>query len=208
MALSGFLFICWRILEILTLIPTLGMLAWFVKGYVSLNTLTPDFILLLFITSVLAAAWAIATLVGYLRVRHSALFVAIVDLAFVGCFIGGVYLLRFVSDANCSSNAPGDWYYKLGMVGYYGRSSNTDWSMHPHKTCSMLKACFAFGIMNCIFFFTTFLLALLVHRHHLTDVVHVKRSSTHYSRHSHRSRSRDYPPSPRRSHHSSRRAYV
>ncbi|KAF4307618.1 hypothetical protein SLS57_012516 [Botryosphaeria dothidea] len=207
--ISGFLFICFRIFQILTLIPTLGMLAWFVHGYVSQNTLTPDFILILFIASVLGAAWAIATLVAYARARHSALFVAVVDLGFVGLFIAAVYELRGISNANCVSFERDSFYSTLGVVGYFGIQLNSEWSLHANKTCAMLKACFAFGIMNCIFFFVTFLLALLVHHHHREDRVVVKRT-THVSRHSHRPRSRDYgySSSPRRSHHSSRRYYV
>jgi hypothetical protein len=53
---------------------------------------------------------------------------------------------------------------------------------------------------NCIFFFLTFLLALMVHRHYDKrdrERVVVK-TSHHSSRHGHRS--------PRRSHHSSRRS--
>lgn len=154
--ISGFLFICFRIFQILTLIPTLGMLAWFVHGYVSQNTLTPDFILILFIASVLGAAWAIATLVAYARARHSALFVAVVDLGFVGLFIAAVYELRGISNANCVSFERDSFYSTLGVVGYFGIQLNSEWSLHANKTCAMLKACFAFGIMNCIFFFVTF----------------------------------------------------
>jgi hypothetical protein len=58
---------------------------------------------------------------------------------------------------------------------------------------------------NCIFFFLTFLLSLMVSRHYDSrDKVVVRRTESHYSRHGHRShRSR----SPRHSHHS-RRSYV
>ncbi|KAB2571062.1 hypothetical protein BFW01_g1594 [Lasiodiplodia theobromae] len=206
---SSLLFISTRIFQIITLIPTLGMLAWFVHGYVSQNALTPDFILILFIASVLGAAWCIATLVAYARARYSALFVALVDLGFLGLFIAAVYELRGIASANCNNFSRDPYYITLGVVGGPGLTINTEWSFHPNKECSMLKACFAFGIMNCIFFFTSFLLALLVHRHHRDHDVVVKRT-THVSRHSHRPRSRDYgySSSPRRSHHSSRRYYV
>lgn len=122
----------------------------------SSNELTPTYILVLFITSVLAAAWAIATVVTYLRARHSALFVALVDLAFVGAFIAGVYELRGIAGSNCSNFTAGSFYLSLGPFGYYGRQSDSPWALHINKTCAMLKACFAFGIMNCIFFFITF----------------------------------------------------
>ena len=194
MALSGFLFLSFRIAQILTLIPIVGMLAWFVHGFVVNNQLTPTYILLLFITSVLAAAWTLATLVTYLRARHSALFVALVDLAFVGTLIAAVYELRAITNQDCSNFSTGSIYLSLGPFGYYGRQSGSDWSLHINKTCAMLKACFALAIMNIIFFFTTFvsylfmrisagkslmplqLLALLVHRNHRDrDTVVVKK---------------------------------
>ncbi|TKA61177.1 hypothetical protein B0A49_06596 [Cryomyces minteri] len=200
MALSGIFFILWRIAEILTLIPVVGMLSYFVHGFVASNQLTPNYILVLFIASVLAAAWAVATLIGYARARHSGLFVALVDLAFVGTLIAAVYELRGLGNASCGS---------FGMA-------NSPYAADVSKTCGMLKACFALGIMNIILFFFTFLLALLVHRHHRDDAreVAVKRETSHASRHSHRrssrdrgSRERSRRPSShgRREHHSSNR---
>lgn len=58
----------------------MGMLAYFVNGYVQANQLTPNYILILFIVSVLALAWAIFTLFSYHRSSSNALFVAIIDL--------------------------------------------------------------------------------------------------------------------------------
>jgi sugar phosphate permease len=156
MTLAGFSFIFWRICEIVTLIPTLGMLAYFVHAYTSSNVLTPDFILVLFITSVLACAWAIATLFAYSRARHSGFFVAVIDLAFVGCFIAGVYLLRGIAKADCVNFTAGGFYFDLGILGYVGRNSDNRWALNADKNCAMLKASFAFGIMNCVFFFLTF----------------------------------------------------
>ncbi|KAF2755046.1 hypothetical protein EJ05DRAFT_120162 [Pseudovirgaria hyperparasitica] len=201
MSISGLSFWFWRFCEILTLIPTLGMMAYFVNLFVSQNILTPDYILVLFITSVLATAWAIATIILYAKARHSAFLVAMVDLGFVGCFIAGVYLLRFIAGANCTSWEDTNFSFSVGDVTVTGPGGyfNTD------KNCAMLKASFAFGIMNCIMFFFTFFLALFVHRHHRGETTIVR--ERHVSRHSHR-RSRDYDRSPRRSHHSSRRTYV
>lgn len=199
MSFSGLSFWFWRIFEILTLIPTLGMLAWFVDFYNSNNLLTPRSILILFIVSVLGAAWAIGTLFLYARARHSANFVAFVDLLFVGAFIGAVYELRGIADADCSNvSRTGTYNADLGLF----TVSGDKFRLNVDRQCAMLKASWAFGIMNCIFFFITFLLALLVHRHHRDDRVVVKRE-VHRSRHGHRSRS------PRYSHHShSRRSYV
>jgi len=184
--ISGFLFLTWRIFEIVTLIPIVGMLAWFVHGFTASNELTPTYILVLFITSVLAAAWALATVVTYLRARHSALFVALVDLAFVGAFIAGVYELRGIASSNCSNFSAGSFYFDLGPFGYFGRQSDSSWAANINKNCAMLKASFALGIMNCIFFFITFLLALLVHRHHRDEDRVVVKREYHTTRHSHR----------------------
>lgn len=159
MSLAGFLFVAWRIFEFITLIPIVGMLAYFVHGYVSSNELTPTYILVEFIASVLAAAWTLATLVTYFRARHSALFVALVDLAFVGTFIAAVVLLRGISNADCTNFTTGGFYLNLGVFGYYGKSSNSSWALNVNKTCAMLKACFALGIIECIAFFITFVSA-------------------------------------------------
>ncbi|KAI9834413.1 MAG: hypothetical protein M1819_003024 [Sarea resinae] len=177
--LSGALFGFWRIMELLTVIPTLGMLAWFVHGFQASNQLTPASILTLFIVSVLAAAWALATLFRYKSTKSSAHFVAFIDLCFVGAFIAAVYELRGIGKANCSHFSAGGFYVSLGPFGYFGRQSGSPWAVDVNKTCAMLKASWVFGIMNCIFFFLTSLLALLIHRH-VKDDVTVK--ETHYTR--------------------------
>jgi hypothetical protein len=144
MALSGFLFLSWRIFEIIMTTPIVGMLGWFVHQYVKVNQLTPDYILVMFIVATLALAWAVFTVISYLRARHDALFVAFVDLLFVGAFIGGVYMLRGWGGANC------------GNINAGISSSQAYFSYNVNKTCSMLKASFAFGIIDVIAFFVTF----------------------------------------------------
>ncbi|ROW04821.1 hypothetical protein VMCG_04864 [Cytospora schulzeri] len=183
-------FIFWRFLEILTLIPTMGMLAYFVNGYATHNLLTPDYILILFIVSVLALAWAIATLFSYHRSSSNAAFVAIIDLGFVGAFIASVYYLRWIGGANCTNISAGDQYdVDLGVFGsFYGNGI----SVSTDKTCAMLKACFAFGIMNCIFFFFTSVLAWFHGNRRPAgsggkDARYYR--ETHYSRRGHRRRS-------------------
>jgi len=156
MALSGFLFLSWRIFEIIILIPIVGMLAWFVHGFVQSNQLTPNFILVLFIVSVLALAWAIATLINYLRARHDALFVALIDLGFVGALIGGVVTLRGIANQNCSNFQSGSLYVNLGPFGYYGRDGGSQWALNINKNCAMLKASWALAIIAILAFFVTF----------------------------------------------------
>jgi len=200
----GIIFAFWRLLEIVTLIPTMGMLAYFVHIYVKNNALTPDPILVLFIVSVLALAWALCTLFSYHRSRDAGLFVALVDLGFVGAFIAAVYLLRGISHDNCvklsSSNSYTASFGVLGSVTVNGVGVNFD------KTCSMLKACWAFGIMNCIFFFITSLLAFMVSGGHRSDRKEVYVRESHVSRSGHR---RTGSHRSHRSSHSGRRhAYV
>ncbi|KAK5123392.1 hypothetical protein LTR85_002824 [Meristemomyces frigidus] len=205
--ISGALFLAWRIFEILVTIPIMGMLAWFVHQYVKSNLLTPSYILVLFIVSVIALAWAIFTTIDYLRARHDALFVALFDLGLVGALIAGVYYLRGPGTANCTNASAGT------------TSGGVYFSINTNRDCAMLKASFALGIIDIIAFFITFLLALLVHRNHRNDdkvvVKREYRSSGQHSRHRSRSRdvtrsSRDYgrdqrPSSRRRSHQSSSR---
>jgi hypothetical protein len=164
-------------------IPTLGMLAFFVHIYASANALTPNYILVLFIVSVLAAAWAIATLFTYHRARSNALFVSFVDLCFVGALIAGVFELRFISHGTCTNISTGVNY--AISFGALGNADVTGITVSVDKTCAMLKACFAFGIMNCIFFFITSLLAMCVGRGKERRKETVVRE-THYSRHGHR----------------------
>jgi hypothetical protein len=153
--LPGILFTIWRISELLTLIPVIGMLSYFVHVFTRADELTPAYVLALFIISVLAAFWALATLLAYHLTKWNAHFCALVDLLFVGALIAGVYYLRGITGWDCISfpnslNAQSG--IDLGFVQVSGGLSVPNFN----KTCSMLKASFAFGIMNIFFFFTTF----------------------------------------------------
>ncbi|GAO19356.1 hypothetical protein UVI_02043700 [Ustilaginoidea virens] len=185
----------------------MGMLAWFINIFVSHNALTPDSILLLFILSVLALAWAVFTLFSYHRSSANARFVALVDLAFVGALIAAVYELRGIADADCSSPDYSSVWYAPAHVPV------PNWGWQTDKPCSMLKASWAFAIMNIIFFATT-ALAAFNHGGELTyygDRRVVVERRHHSSRHSHRhsrSGSRHSHSHSHRSPHSHRRVYV
>lgn len=154
--LPGLFFTFWRFAEIITLIPTVGMLSWFVHGFVQNNELTASFVLVLFIVSVLALVWAMATLLFYGFTKHNALFVAFIDLCFVGAFIAGIYELRHIASSDCAHFASLDDPIYLGLGPFGALSGNVQFPYPSfNKNCSMLKASFAFGIMNCIFFFLT-----------------------------------------------------
>ncbi|KAI1174811.1 hypothetical protein F4777DRAFT_579550 [Nemania sp. FL0916] len=203
--LFAIFFAFWRFLQIITLIPTIGLLAYFVDGYNNANQLTPNYILVLFIVSVLATAWAIFTLFSYHRSSTNATFVAVIDLLFVGAFIGAVYTLRFIANADCTNVAAGSAVDV--SLGIFGSASLNGVRVSIDKPCAMLKASFAFGIINTIlFFFTAVLAAMHGDRMSARDRKTYVRE-THSHRHSHRS----VPAAPRSrhsSHHSHRRVYV
>src|SRR5438045_7648157 len=140
------------------------MLSWFVHGWITNNQLTPNYILVLFIVSVLGAVWAIATLFLWHRSRSNSAFVAFIDLCFVGAFIAGVYELRGIAGADCTNWGTASFSFNLGPFTFSGQGLGVD----VDKTCGMLKACFAFGIMNCIFFFIT---AIIAWRHHGSEEI-------------------------------------
>jgi hypothetical protein len=175
------------------------MLSYFVNIYNQQNLLTPTSILVLFIVTVLATVWSIFTLFTYHRSRYNSHFVAFIDLCFVGAFIAGVYFLRGIGGDNCASITTESYTLSLGI---FSQADFEAYGVTVNKTCSMLKACWAFGIMNCIFFFITSLLAaFLGGRHEKREkevvVTRTRRSGSHRSHRSHRS-----------SHSGRRRAYV
>ncbi|PFH62668.1 hypothetical protein XA68_12539 [Ophiocordyceps unilateralis] len=199
-------FVCTRIAQIATLIPLMGMLAWFINIFVSNNALTPDSILILFITTVLALAWAVFTLFSYHRSSANARFVALVDLAICGTLIAAVYQLRGIGNADCvPSPGPGRFWAPL-----VGVSDGFAWGP-PDKPCAMLKASWAFAIMNVIFFFVT-ALAAFSHGDHLSaagfDDGRYRESSRHghHHHHHHHHRSHSGGRVRSRSRHSSHRS--
>lgn len=146
MTISGVLFILTRIFQLVITIPIIGMLSWFVHGFVANNQLTPTYVLVLFIASVLAGVWIIFTLLGYASARHSGWFLVFVDLCFVATFIAGVYELRNWAGASCNNiSVTSALAISLGPFNY-----------QLSKSCNMLKACFAFGIIDILLFFWTF----------------------------------------------------
>lgn len=184
MVLASLTFIFNRCLELVTLIPTIGMLAYFVNQYASANQLTPSYILCLFIVSVLAGVWALVTVLRLGSTKRSGMFVAFVDLCFVGALIAGVYDLRAIAGANCVNVTGGYISSTSGNNGDSVTISYEPFGVQGNTTCAMLKASFAFGIMNCIFFAITSLMALLMHRREQGVVVekYTTRRRSHDSR--------------------------
>jgi len=146
MSISGVLFILTRILQLIITIPIIGMLSWFVHGFIANNQLTPTYILVLFIVSVLAGAWVLFTLIGYAAARHSGWFLAFIELCFFAVFIAGVYELHNWAGQSCNNvNVNSALAISLGPFNY-----------QLAKSCNMLKACFALGIIDILLFFWTF----------------------------------------------------
>lgn len=203
----AFFFISNRIGQIVTLTPIVGMLGWFVAGYSEVNSLTPTSILVLFIVSTLALPWALFTLFSYARTSRNANFVSLIDALFFGALIAGVYFLRGIASADCTDVTFGsdDWTVGLGDIQVTGPGVDIDW--RTNKRCAMLKASFAFAIINIVLFFFTAIFAFS-HGGGFGDheETHYRSRGGHHSdRHSHR---RSHSGS-RHSHHStSRRAYV
>ncbi|KAA8648948.1 uncharacterized protein ATNIH1004_004837 [Aspergillus tanneri] len=141
-------FIFNRLVEIVFLIPIIGMLAYFVDGYLKANIITPTYILVLFIVSVIAIFWCFDTLIRHSTTKRSAIFVAFVDMLFFGAFIAAVYQLRFIANANCSNWDGGSVWISLGPFGAYGYRTENPLARDMNKHCAMLKASFALGIME------------------------------------------------------------
>ncbi|RPA91501.1 hypothetical protein L873DRAFT_1831372 [Choiromyces venosus 120613-1] len=156
---AGTFFALLRILQILTLIPIWGILAYFVNKNPGIENTPLSNILCLFIVAILATAWAIATISLFYR-RHLPMWAAIIDLCFFGALIAGVVLLApWAQDTNCVG-VNWNWGWGYMMSGYW------------NKECSMYKAAYALGILNILMFSLTAVLAAWIWRKHTTVVVY------------------------------------
>ncbi|KAJ6256865.1 hypothetical protein Dda_8735 [Drechslerella dactyloides] len=183
--LSAALFTGIRVMQIIIAIPIIGMLGWFVNPYVENKQNVPDGLLTLFIVSILACAWAIATLFQFHRYRDvTGPVIAVVDIAFVGAWIAGIYLNRGISDADCSSlSVP-----VAVRVGDNTYSAGNNWSASVNKSCAMFKASWVLSIIECILFFLTCLLSWTLYRsyrYETTRHVHHKEYTGHHRHHRH-----------------------
>ncbi|KAF8471766.1 hypothetical protein BDZ91DRAFT_716485 [Kalaharituber pfeilii] len=159
---SKILFPIIRALELLTLIPIWGMLAWFVHQYEENNSSVPARILVLFIASLVATFWAI---VSFFQFHHSigiSMLVFIVDMLILGGLIAGVVFLRDIRNEDCSTLS-----VPVGIR--YGDDewswdNGEGWSANIEKRCMMLKSAWALGIVDCVLFFISAFLALLIYR--------------------------------------------
>jgi len=137
--LSSVIFTLVRVLQILLLLPMVGMLGYFMHPYVQANQTAPTWLLLMFIISVIGCAWCLLTLFQFHRSYIHSLVVLVVDIVFFACFIAGVVLMDFVKNWKCVSG------------------------LHVTKTCTMHKVTWVFGIINIILFFVTAVFAWQLH---------------------------------------------
>jgi len=178
-----FLFL--RLLQIVTLIPIWGMLAYFIDKYSNSNTAPPASILVLFIVAILATVWALLTLFQFKRYSVVSMLIAFIDLLFVGALIAGVWYLRAVKDADCSTwnGGPVDFDRNGNSV---SASWTSNWGLSIKKHCAMYKAAWALGIVNIILFFFSTLVAAHLYRRAERKEIHrekrTRRRSTRRSR--------------------------
>jgi len=162
MAISKLFFPIIRAFQLLTLIPIWGMLAWFVHQYSKNDRSPPAEILVLFIASLIATLWA---LISFFQFHHSmgiSILVFVVDMLILGGLIAGVVLLRGVRNQDCTAfSAPvginwGDDSWTL--------DNGQGWDVSVKKSCMMAKSAWALGIVNCVLWFISALLALMIYR--------------------------------------------
>ena len=144
MVLSGIFFIGARATQLFFLIPIIGMLSYIVHGYQAANQLTPAYVLVLFIVSVMAGVWCLLTLLFFLMARHNAYFLAFIDFCFFIGFIAGVATLRNIANTSCTdlgSDVGKQIYIESGVfVNNFG------------SFCNILKAAFGLSILEILFF--------------------------------------------------------
>ena len=140
------------------------MLAWFVKIFDDANVVAPASILVLFIVVVIALTWCLLTLFLYHHRPITSRFIGYVDTLLIGAFIAGVYYLRDIRHADCIT---------LSRSGSFGGDfagitvSGPEFSLDTDKSCAMLKASWAFGIICCLTFPVSSLAALHYSRSYL-----------------------------------------
>jgi hypothetical protein len=131
--------------------------------------------------------WCVDTVLRFGSTKRSAIFVSFIDLCFFGALIAGIYQLRFIAGADCNHWDVGSVSVSLGPFGSFTFQSNA--VPDVNKTCAMLKASFAIGIMEVVFFSFTAFFALLIFQHHREEDVVVKetvvRRRSHSSRRGH-----------------------
>jgi hypothetical protein len=176
----GILFSVARVFELLTMIPVLGIMGWYIHGFAVVNILTPDYILVLFIVSVVAVVWALLTLIAIGSTRRSGIMIGLIDIGVLGGLIAGIYILRGIGTSNCASASWGAIDIDLGPFGVWGESWGSPYAQDIDQNCGLLKAAWALAIINCFLWPFSGLFAILNWErdvvHHEREVVRDRRS--------------------------------
>jgi hypothetical protein len=146
--ISGFFFLTARIFQLLTLPALLAISSILTQSLLSANIIPPTYLLLPFITSILATVWALGTLLRWRHSRDNSQIVALFDLALFACFIATAVELSFIGIAgiDCSNSS------QIGQFSGYGNEGSA---------CGMLKACFGFAVLEVLLFaFSTLVAAI------------------------------------------------
>jgi hypothetical protein len=168
------IFTALRLLEIVTLIPIWGILAWFVNAYPLANLPIPEAVLELFIVAILGTVYCFFTFLIFRRWGFTPLYVAILDLGFFGALIAGVVLLApSVRNTNCV-----DVFGPQVFVTSSGQEVVSGPGVAFNEQCLMMKSVWALAIVDIILFFFTAVAALQIW-HYSGVVVVEERRHTH-----------------------------
>jgi hypothetical protein len=159
----GLLFGTVRVFQILTMLPAVAVLGYFVHGYTAVNILTPGYILTLFIAATIAFVWAFGTLVLLGCTRRSGILVCIIDVAIWGGLIAGVYALRAIGPSDCDNAYYGNISVDLGPFGIWGASWGSPYAGNINQNCGLLKGAWVLAIINLFLWPASAGLALLNH---------------------------------------------
>lgn len=162
-----------RVIQVVTLIPTWGILAWFVHQFQLYDTSPPASTLVLFIAALVGTAWALASsLTAHLRRSHNLyIFISFADLLVLIALITGVVFLFRINGQDYAPLGVEFETFPFVMVTpdlnpdvydvYTGYAEFYSWI---RKRFLMLRSAWALAILNCILWFFSALLALVIFR--------------------------------------------
>ena len=170
-----------RVIQVVTLIPTWGILAWFIHQFNLTGTSPPDSVLVLFIATLVGTAWALASsLAVHLRRPHYLhIIIFFVDVTILVALIAGVVTLFRVHGHDYAPLGvefetlpfvmvtPSDWNGDFDV--YTGYAEFYSWI---RRRFLMLRSVWALAILNCVLWFFSALLALVIHRRNERIAVH------------------------------------
>ena len=170
-----------RVIQAVTLIPTWGILAWFVHQFILYDISPPSSILVLFIATLVGTAWALASAVAVhlRRPHHLYIIILFADLLILVALITGVV---FLFEINSQDYAPlGVEFEILPFVMVTPSEWGGDYDVYTgyeefyswiRTRLLMLRSAWALAILNCVLWFFSALLALVIYRRSVGAAVH------------------------------------